>query len=272
MLSTGNGCDSPSVSTTAIRVRASGAKKRAVARSPRAASEVPLPPMFSAGGGRWTAIASRSVTSKSARSSVGNRCGSTRSVSDAIPTAAVGVVSRSLFAIAFARSKRVGAPAADAASIDRDVSITMNTSASRGTFDASWDATTGWAAASASKPIESTSAASVHVARPRGGGSRSTTRRTAAARRRLTTNAATGTTTTTATAAAHGVTSWMFNSPSPGSRARRRTRWQGLPGPARGRARCRPFGRSWVSRISRLKRGSSAPSACLAPVLKARTA
>ena len=118
-------------------------------------------------------------------------------MSEAIPTAAVGVASRSLFAIALARSKRVGAPAADAASIDRDVSITMNTSASRGTSDASWDATTGWAAASASNPIESTSAANVHVARLRGGASRSTMRRTAAARRRLTTNAATGITRTT---------------------------------------------------------------------------
>ena len=42
----------------------------------------------------------------------------------------------------------------------------MNTSASRGTFDASCDATTGWAAASASNPIESTSAARVHAATP----------------------------------------------------------------------------------------------------------
>ena len=46
VLSTGNGCDSPSVRTTAMRVWASSAKKRAVARSPIAASEVPLPPMF----------------------------------------------------------------------------------------------------------------------------------------------------------------------------------------------------------------------------------
>ena len=126
-----------------MRVRASGAKKPAVARSPSAASDVPLPPMFSAGGGRFTAIASRSVTSKSALSSVGNRCGSTRSRSTRRyqrPRSAWrhGAASRSHGA----RSKRVGAPADDAASIDRDVSITMNTSASRGTFDASWEATT----------------------------------------------------------------------------------------------------------------------------------
>ena len=142
--STGNGCDSPSVSTTAIRVRASGAKKRAVARSPSAPSDVPLPPMFSAGGGRWTAIASRSVTSKSARSSVGKRCGSTRSVSEAIPTAAVGsrVAQRLRDRRRALEARRRPGVRVDA-SIDRDVSITTNTSASRRTVDSSWDATTG---------------------------------------------------------------------------------------------------------------------------------
>ena len=88
-------------------VVAAGAKNRPTARSESTPRSVPLPLAFSAGGGRCTPIDRDRVASKSARSSVGKRCGSTRSVRDASPTAAVGE-SAGGDAKLDDRSKRVG--------------------------------------------------------------------------------------------------------------------------------------------------------------------
>ena len=62
---------------------------------------------------------------------------------EAIPTAAAGSALSNARAIALARSNLVGVSGARDASIDREVSSTTNTSASRLTADRCGDATTG---------------------------------------------------------------------------------------------------------------------------------
>ena len=83
-----------------------------------------------AGGGSSTPIERRSVVSNTRRSVVGRAWGSKRSVIDTMPERTCGIRSWIALAASTARSKRIVLSGPSAASIERDVSMTKNASAS----------------------------------------------------------------------------------------------------------------------------------------------
>ena len=85
---------------------------------------------MNAGGGSSTPIERRSVVSNTRRSVVGRTWGSRRSVIDTMPERTCGIRSRIAEAASTDRSKRVAPSAPSEASIERDVSMTKNASAS----------------------------------------------------------------------------------------------------------------------------------------------
>jgi len=152
--------DSPSVKTTMTRWRAAGAKKLRVWTAPSAASVVPIVWKYAVGGGCWAVIACSSVGRNASSSALGSRCGSVRSVSDAMPTGTSGNARRRLSASTFARSSRL-APVVPDASIEREMSKTKITSASARTRWLRLRAKTGCAAASPTRIATVTTAAAV---------------------------------------------------------------------------------------------------------------
>src|SRR5687767_9326171 len=144
-----------------------------------------------------------SVPRKVARSATGKRCGSVRSVSEAIPAGTSARARRKRSAIACARSRRVAPARSGAAAIERDVSSTNSTSASERTSVDPPRSTTGWAAARPRRSGAATRAA--NVKRSGRGSPTPSARRTRLARRSLRRNATTGTTPSRATSPAAGV-------------------------------------------------------------------
>ena len=163
------GCVSPSVRTTTSRLReprsevALGANRRERVERRVAASR-----------GSTSAVGARCRPSDRAsprrrpRRLSGKRCGSIRSVSEAMPTGTSESDERSTDAT-FARAMRVGDPVSRRASIERETSTTTKTSASvrvRSVVDRS---STGWAAA-APRRAPAASTAREHDRDPAEGG------------------------------------------------------------------------------------------------------
>ena len=121
---------SPSVITSSSRAREVGVKKRRLTTLSSASSRVAVEENVPCGGGRSIPIERRSVATKTSSSTLGKRCGRTRSVNETMPT---GTSSN---ALRNSQRRSAGARVADRragperASIERDVSITTKTSAS----------------------------------------------------------------------------------------------------------------------------------------------
>src|SRR5262245_40436916 len=115
--------------TTTARWLISGAKKLSVGTAARAVRLVPVRPAPTGTG--WPGWIVRAIVlAKATRSGDGNRCGSTRSFTDAMPTGIPGSWARTSNAERRARAIRSGPPGPEEASIDRLVSTTIHAAAS----------------------------------------------------------------------------------------------------------------------------------------------
>ena len=189
----------------AARFRAEGEKKPRSGTPASAFSWVARVEKKSAGGGRSIPIDFASVERKTVSSTVGKRCGSSRSVSERIPTGTPGSRARSCSASAWTRSSRVGEPERDEASIDRETSATTNTSASVRSSIVRVVSTIGCIAASPSRHGTAASAAASGASDRSGGWARPRLLRTLRARRSRRTSTASGTTSVRASTAPSGV-------------------------------------------------------------------
>ena len=200
-----NGFVSPSVKTTTSRLRAVGEKKLSVAMratDPRVVIRTLNP---SVGGGRSIPITLCTVTSNVSESGVGNRCGSARSVIDAMPTGMSVSSLRRRIASACARSNLVGEPTPADAFIDSDVSSTNHASAS---VRMRWCERVTSVGCVAARPNDAATIATATAGASRAPRDGSTKRRSAATRlrpRSATRNATIGTTTRSVTNAPNGV-------------------------------------------------------------------
>ena len=150
-------------------------------------------------------IARSRVTWKTLSSALGNTCGSTLFVNEATPTGTPGSDPRSRAAATLARSSRDGAPRPGRASMEREMSMTISTSASERTRRSVVRSTSGWVAARPSNPA-TPSTATTGTRRSRVGSSGSSrTCRTRAARLEIRKSAARGTRTTRAISPPGGV-------------------------------------------------------------------
>src|SRR4029079_5068303 len=195
------------------------------------------------GAGRSTPRDFWRVARKTSWSALGNRCGSTRFVIDAMPNFTSGSDARSCWAARFARSMRIWPCRPCRASIERVTSRTTYASASDRTFRSDVRSTSGCAAASPSRTPTATTATSGTTRTLSGRAGTPSASRTPVARFETARNAPSGTRTRSASRAPFGVRNWSETSstnctllvPLPGWPGRGAAR---LPLPA-GRVRCR---------------------------------
>ena len=121
---------SPSVRTTTSSLSRLRSEVALAANRRQRVELVAVVTRLDLGGGRSMPTDRSSVALNTSLSTPGKRCGSVRSVSEAMPTGTSGMDARSSDANTFARAIRVGDPASWRASMEREMSTTTKTSAS----------------------------------------------------------------------------------------------------------------------------------------------